>query len=295
MKNPIIMVVQMEIVPLRPKENFEKIINYFKLAKKNKCDFIVFPEKCDGLLSPEDYIDENPKRFIQGIKKLCKENEIYCIAGSILEKNGKDYFNTSYLIGRNGELIGKYDKIALAHYGESEYIKAGDKLPVFDTEFGKIGILICRDFLYPKLSNKLAEKGAKIIFCPAFWSYYSNLYEGNDKFLKTNFPIDADIKALKFFPIVRAMENELFFVLCNAAGTYQSKAKIQEGKIISHPALEKLAGHSGVGAPLQGRINSLENYEEGYMIIELDMNLIEDSMFTFSIKKMSPKLSFSSL
>lgn len=295
MKNPQIMIVQMEIVPLRPKENFEKMINYFSLAKKNKCDFIIFPEKCDGILSPEDYIDENPKRFIQGIQKLCKENDIYSITGSIIEKRGKDYFNTSYIINRNGEIVGKYNKIALVHYGEAEYTKAGDKLPVFDTEFGKIGILICRDFLYPKLSNKLAEKGAKIIFCPAFWSYYSNLYKGNDKFLKTNFPIDADIKALTFFPIVRAMENELFFILCNAAGIYQCEAKSKEGKIISHPALEKLAGHSSIGSPLQGRIASLDNYEEGYIIKELDMNLIEDSVFTFSIKNMSPKLDLSSL
>ncbi|MBI2044208.1 carbon-nitrogen hydrolase family protein [Candidatus Pacearchaeota archaeon] len=288
MKNPKVMVVQMEIVPLNPKKNFEKIVKFFKLAKENSCDFIVFPEKFDGILASEDYMEDNPKKFIIGIQKLCKENKIYCIAGSILEKRENKYYNTSYLIGRNGKIIGNHDKIALTKYGESEYTEKGEKLQVFDTEFGKIGILICRDFLYPNLARELAKKDVKIIFCPAFWSYYSNLYDKNEEFLKTNFPIDADIKTLQLFPAVRAMENEVFFVIANAAGIYKCRGKTEKGKVVSNPALEKLAGHSSIAAPLTGRLASLDSYEESYIVSELDMDILEDSKFTFSVRNSDP-------
>lgn len=288
MKNPKVMIVQMEVVPLNPKRNIDKIKKYFEIAGKNNCDFIVFPEKFDGILGIDDYIENHPKKFINTICKLSKKYSIYAIAGSLIEKRESKFYNTSYFIGRDGKIKGKYDKIALFHYTESKELEKGNSYPIFDTEFGKIGIIICRDMLYPQITSNLAEKGAKIIFCPIFWSYYSNLYDENDNKLINEFPIDADFNALKVLPMARAIENEVCFICANAAGSYKED-KIVNGINIKDYYFEKLAGHSSISMPLLGRFKKIDTYEQDYLVSEINLTFIDDSKNTFAVKDNDPK------
>lgn len=230
MKNPKVMAVQMEILPFNYKENFFKIKKFIEIAGSNSCDFIAFPEKCDGILSPDKYIDKEHKKFLNSVRKACKENKVYCILGSTLKKALREFYNVSYLIGKKGEIIGKYRKISVTHYGELFHTKGGDNLPVFDTEFGKVGILICRDILYQELFNELRKKDAKIIFCPSFWSWYSLLYERDIPLQKTYAAVGSDIVALRALAQSRAIENELFFIFVNAGEVYQFFPKNKKQK-----------------------------------------------------------------
>ena len=71
--------------------------------------------------------------------------------------------NTAVLLNRNGELVGKCSK---SHLTISEYEKGlipGDSYPVFDTEFGKVGMLICWDAYFPEPSRAMAFQGAEIL------------------------------------------------------------------------------------------------------------------------------------
>lgn len=271
MKNPKVFVAQMEITPNNPKENFIKIKTFFNEARKNNCDFIIFPEYCDGIFFPEFFQKEHPKKFLETMQKLSRENNIYCIAGAILEKTEFGYYNSSYVISRKGEVLGKYSKKKI-HPRDEKHLKEGKTELIFETEFGKMAVLICRDMIYPELSKSLAEQGVKVIFCPTFWNYFGFDYEMDTSNIKTNFPVDADIKFLKICPQARAIENEIFFVLANAGGQYY----LERHK-------EELAGHSSVNGPLQGRIQSLENYDEGFIIATLNLDYIEDSKNTFNI------------
>lgn len=99
-------------------------------------------------------------------KKIAKSCEIVIIA-PILELHDEKFYNTCFVISSNGDLIGKYRKhhlppIEAAHLTSGEY-----DCPVFETEFGKIGILICYERHFPLKWLTLAQKGAEIIFNPS--------------------------------------------------------------------------------------------------------------------------------
>lgn len=87
---------------------------------------------------------------------------------SILEvSDDKKYYNTCIVVSNRGEFIGKYRKYHIPPI-EAPYITPGDfDPPVFDTDYGKIGILICYERHFPLRWLLLASKGAEIIFNPS--------------------------------------------------------------------------------------------------------------------------------
>jgi predicted amidohydrolase len=96
------------------------------------------------------------------------------VAASLIERDGHAIYNTGVLIGRSGEIIGKYHK---THPTISECllgnITPGRDLPVFDTEIGRVGYMICFDNHYPEVAHILALKGAQIIV-------FSNMSDGRE-------------------------------------------------------------------------------------------------------------------
>ncbi len=97
--------------------------------------------------------------------KAARDHNIYVI-GCIYERD-KDYvYNTAFLLDRSGQLVGKYRKTHL-HWPEMfQGVRPGGEYPVFDCDFGRIGIEICYDSWFPEVARVLALKGAEVIFCP---------------------------------------------------------------------------------------------------------------------------------
>ena len=105
-----------------------------------------------------------------------RKYHIYLIAGSMPEADdvGKVY-NTSYIFDRDGKQIGKHRKAHLfdinvkngQHFKESDTLTSGDHATVFDTEFGKMGVMICYDIRFPEFARTMALDGARMIFVPA--------------------------------------------------------------------------------------------------------------------------------
>jgi predicted amidohydrolase len=87
-------------------------------------------------------------------------------------------YNAGVLLGRQGEILGKFYKIQLPAI-ERWTVTRGDSFPVFTTEFGKVGILICYDFAFPEISRCLALNGAEILFCPTMGVGTRGACEGN--------------------------------------------------------------------------------------------------------------------
>ena len=76
--------------------------------------------------------------------------------------------HTSALIGPDGKLVGKYRKVTLPR-GEIEAgITPGHDYPVFDTRFGKVGMMICYDGFFPEVARALTIKGAEVIAWPVW-------------------------------------------------------------------------------------------------------------------------------
>lgn len=150
-----------------------------RLAAERGAQLVVTPE---GFL--EGYIvqtkDLTPERYAQvaqeipggayyeRIRKLAGELGIHVAAG-MAERQGDRFYNTCVLIDSNGELVGKYRK---AHTLNDEKLNTlGDSFPIFETQLGRIGIMICYDRQPPETARLLTLHGADLILNPAAGSY----------------------------------------------------------------------------------------------------------------------------
>jgi len=101
------------------------------------------------------------------VSKAAQKNKVHVVFPTYTrgEKRG-DVYNSSILIGSNGDIIGVYNKTHI-YPAEREWALPGETADVYDTPFAKIGMIICYDGDYPELSRILAMKGAEIIVRPS--------------------------------------------------------------------------------------------------------------------------------
>jgi predicted amidohydrolase len=100
---------------------------------------------------------------------------INIVAGSLPKSVDQKLYNVSFLCRRDGTWDSQY-KLHITP-DEAEYwgVSGGQEIKIFDTDIGKIGILICYDVEFPELCRILADKGMKILLVP-FWSDTKNGY-----------------------------------------------------------------------------------------------------------------------
>jgi predicted amidohydrolase len=99
--------------------------------------------------------------------KLAKQHDLHIVAG-LLERDKHLVYNVSVLIGPDGGIIGKYRKVTLPR-GEIEGgITPGSEYPVFETRFGKVGMMICYDGFFPEVARELSNNGAEVIAWPVW-------------------------------------------------------------------------------------------------------------------------------
>ncbi len=88
------------------------------------------------------------------------------VTASYYEKRGNLVFNTAPLFDRAGRLVGTYSKTHLYEPELDDGASPGTELPVFQTDFGKLGIMICYDSWFPEVTRLLAYKGAELVVLP---------------------------------------------------------------------------------------------------------------------------------
>jgi predicted amidohydrolase len=139
-------------------------------AARQKADLVVLPETLTYYgtgLKMHECAETIPGPSTDYFGKLAKEHDLYIVAG-LVEREGKTIYNTAALIGPDGSLVGKYRKVTLPR-GEIEAgITPGRDYPVFDTRFGKVGMMICYDGFFPEVARALAIKGAEVIAWPVW-------------------------------------------------------------------------------------------------------------------------------
>ena len=91
--------------------------------------------------------------------------ELY-IVGHVFEREGAAVYNTAVLIDPNGDFVGKFRKTCLPREEIDGGVAPGDSYPVFDTDFGRIGMMVCWDNQFPLPARMLTLAGAEIIFFP---------------------------------------------------------------------------------------------------------------------------------
>jgi len=159
-----------------PQENLEKFAMHLHKAGEKRADIVCLPEGITMAGTGKTYLEVSepvPGPSTDFLGEIAKKHEMYIVAG-IYEREGPVVYNTSVLIGRDGKFIGKYRKVSLPREEIEGGITPGNSFPVFDTDFGRIGMMICWDVTFPEPAKNLASKGAEVIFMP-IWGGNINL------------------------------------------------------------------------------------------------------------------------
>ncbi|MFI3313072.1 MAG: carbon-nitrogen hydrolase family protein [Eubacteriales bacterium] len=158
--------------------NLEAAESYVAQAKRQGADLVVLPEMfvCpyDTACFPQ-YAQKQGDTVWIALQTMAKAHNIHLIGGSVPELEDGKVYNTSYVFDPQGNQIGKHRKIHLfdidvaggQYFKESDTLTAGDSPTVFDTPWGKVGVVICFDIRFPDLARQTVDLGAKAIFVPA--------------------------------------------------------------------------------------------------------------------------------
>lgn len=235
-------------------ENVRTVKTYLEKIKDENPDFVILPEMFCCPYQTENfpiYAEKEGGPVWQQLSGYAKQYGIYLIGGSMPEKDAEgNVYNTSYIFDREGKQIGKHRKVHLFDidvkggqtFKESDTLTAGDRETVFDTEFGKMGVMLCFDIRFPELSRMMVNDGAKVIFVPA-------------AFNMTTGPAHWELSFR-----TRALDNQIYMVGCAPA------RDITAGYISW--------GHSIVTNPW-GRVTGMLDENEGILLAELDMDYEE--------------------
>jgi predicted amidohydrolase/ribosomal protein S18 acetylase RimI-like enzyme len=203
--------VQWQMRTTRSVEELMQQVEFFVDALSDyQCDVAVFPEFFDaplmGINHHETSYDaikalaEYSGEIVEAMSAMAVSYNINIIAGSVpvLEEDG--LMNIAYLCRRDGTVDSQYKLHPTPHEKRAWVMQGGDTLRTFDTDFGKIGILICYDVEFPELARLQAEEGMQILIVP-FWTDTKNGY------LRVRCCAQA-----------RAIENECYVAIAGSVG-----------------------------------------------------------------------------
>ncbi len=102
--------------------------------------------------------------YLELFSKAAQEFDAYIVAGSLYlpDETGQAVHNVAYVFGPQGQVLGSQPKVGL-HADERDLCEAGERIQVFDTDFGRLGIVIGTESLYPEQARILAFQGAEML------------------------------------------------------------------------------------------------------------------------------------
>ena len=248
MKEFIAACVQIAVTPNDVPANIDKAIGWLeRAANEYDADLVVFPETVTTGFATGldvgalwDLIDEMPGRITRDIQRAAKALGVHVDWPSYRrgEERGVVY-NSSALIGPDGEIIGIYDK---THPFPAErcdcggWTTRGNHAEVYETALGSIGMIICYDGDFPELSRLLAVKGAEVIARPAA------LLRSFDIWQMTN--------------MARSYDNHVYLVAANAVGPDAGNNYYFGHSMIVNPIAWRLAQARGGEEIIAAKLDS---------------------------------------
>jgi predicted amidohydrolase len=171
--------------------NLKHVLELLDQAGGQRAHIVCLPQEC----VPTDG-GETARAALEAIAKAAARHKMYVVA-NLREKDAQRVYLTSYLIGPDGAQVGKYRK---SHRMPDEAVALGDQLPVFDTAFGKVGLMVGTDRYWPEVPLVMALKGAEIVLASL----------GVEP-VPQGFPLDLTLR-------VRAIDDHVTLAAANYAG-----------------------------------------------------------------------------
>jgi predicted amidohydrolase len=139
-------------------------------AEKKHADLVVLPETLTFYGLGKTYADVAepiPGPSTEYFGTLAKQHNLYIVAG-LIERDAHLIYNVAVLLGPDGKLIGKYRKVTLPRDEIASGVMPGHEYPVFETRFGKLGMMVCYDGFFPEVARELSNRGAEVIAWPVW-------------------------------------------------------------------------------------------------------------------------------
>jgi predicted amidohydrolase/GNAT superfamily N-acetyltransferase len=199
---------------MRPYHNLQSLMHqaefFVDSLSAYNADFALFPEFFNAPLMAEynhlseaeaiRKLAEYTEVIVQEFTKLSVAYNINIITGSMPEVIDKDLYNAGYVCKRDGS-VERYEKLHITPNEERTWgIKGGNKIKTFDTDCGKIGVLICYDVEFPETCRILADDGMHLLFVP----FLTDTQNGYSR--------------VRNCAMARAIENECYVAIAGCVG-----------------------------------------------------------------------------
>lgn len=153
-----------------PEEKRRQFAPLIEEAARQKADLVVLPETLTyygtGLRFAE-VAEPVPGPSTEYFAQLARRHNLYIVAG-LVERAGHLIYNVAVLLSPEGGLAGKYRKVTLPDGEVEQGLMPGRDYPVFETRFGKVGMMICYDGFFPEVARELVKRGAEVIAWPVW-------------------------------------------------------------------------------------------------------------------------------
>jgi predicted amidohydrolase len=223
-----------------------------RICTEQKTDLVVFPELAttgyELGLRFTDVAERVPGHAVNLLAQRAADYSTHVVFGLVTkEKVESTIYNAAVAIGPDGELLGEYRKLHLP--GEERLaFRPGFRLPVFETTFGQIGILLGWDLAFPEAARSLALDGADIICVCANWGH-SPAQER-----------EGFVAEWQTYVHARALENSLYVVASNRIGEEYSYHFFGDSSI--------------VGPRGESYVSIDEEIEDAYAVATIDLDAV---------------------
>lgn len=246
------------------KQNIEKALELIGDARESGAKLVALPEMFNCYSTLEEMVkraEPVPGPTISTLAQEARRHGLYILCGSIIEAttDGK-CFNTSVIIGPEGNILAIYRKIHLfdidipgkVRFKESDKILPGNETVTVNVNGWTVGLAICYDLRFPEIFSNLTSKGAELILIPSAFSAHT----GKDHW-------EVLIRA-------RAIENQVFIMAPNRSGTSRNNIATY--------------GHSLIVDPW-GAVLSQALEKECIISSKLDAGILEDVRKRLPVKR----------
>ena len=199
------------------------------VAANSDADLVILPEIWNvGFMSFDAYHSESEDESgptLSLMKTLAQQHRIHLHTGSFVEKQGNKYYNSSFLLSPEGEILAKYRKIHLFGYGsrETALLSPGNEPVVVDTPLGTFGLATCFDLRCPELFRAMVDQGAGVFLVCSAWPY-------------------PRLDPWRILNRARALENQAFLISANSTGVNSGS------RFVGHSMVADPYGHILAGA-----------------------------------------------
>ena len=217
-------------------ENLCEALRLIQMAGKQGADLILFPEIQLSPFFPQyagrdaaAYLLREDDARVRMLCEACRKAKLWASPNFYLEYEGKRY-DSSLLIDRGGRIVGRQKMVHIAQcpcfYEQDYYCPSEEGFSVFDTELGRIGIVVCFDRHYPESIRTEALRGADLILIP------------------TANTSDEPAELFQWEIRIQAFQNSVFAAMCNRVGP-EGGVTFSGESLVAGPngELLALAGH----------------------------------------------------